>query len=195
LLRLNDELTALTRSCTDSLRKALQQYHGEDPWLIGSLPGCAVLADGLENNIRGVLTNSQLSPAQISGLTETLKTTADLRGVARSARQVIQIYWLLKEMDGAEEMVPLVRQVGESALSVAQQAMYALEKRDAVQARAAALSYREVDFARAEAERELMGEVFRARFPRPLRRTARAAVWFMAIAGEGMARVAARSSN
>lgn len=192
---LQAELSVLARMCSDAVTKSVQHYRGDDLWLIGTLPGCILHADALENRLRALLTNSQVAGSQVEEIAEYLKTVGDLRSVARAARQVSQLYWLLKDTSGTEEVLTLVRRVGEAAAAVAEQTAVALERGDAHTARRAALLYRDVDVARFEAERELVGVFTRTRHTPLMRRLARAAVWFMAVGGEGMARVAARCAQ
>jgi hypothetical protein len=70
----------------------------------------------------------------------------------------------------------------------------ALEKNDPQLARKAALMFRTVDEARAESERFFASDVAQYTYSPMLLRMARAGVWFMAISGEGMARIAARTA-
>ena len=192
-LLLHEDVAELALACTEVLQKMVQHYEGADPWQIGSLPACASLTDTLENLVRARVTDSQLTPAQVKAAKETLKTTGDLRGVARAARQGTQLYWLLRQSDAdCEELTSLILRVAQPALMVAQLSTGALIVRDRVQMRNAALAYREVNQARAEAEYEIGGVGAQARYSPTTRRLARAAVWCMAVSGEGMARIAAR---
>lgn len=195
VLLLPDQVAELAHACADAVEKAAQHYEGADPWQIGSLPACIPLADTIENLVRTRLTDSQLTPAQVNAAKETLKTTADLRTVARAARQGTQLYWLLRQSESeCDSLSRLVLQVARPALVVAQLSAGALVAGDRVQMRSAALCYREVNQARAEAEHEIRGEQAKARFSPTTRRIARAAVLCMAVSGESMARIAARAS-
>jgi phosphate uptake regulator len=185
----------LTRCCADAVCKSVQHYQGEDAWVIGAIAGCAPMAEAVEAEARSVLANSQLTMEQINEVASVLKASGDLRAVARSARQVSQLSWLFRQEGSPPEAMELVRRVGEAAQDVALLAAEALDRADPGVARNAALLYRNVDRVRAEAERELLSDLGTHALPPVLRRMTLAAVWFMAISGEGMARVAARAAG
>ncbi len=185
-------LLSLTRSCAEALVKSVQHFEGEDAWGIGAMPNCSTPADNLEAEARSLLCNSLLTPDQTTDVTVCLKVAADLRAVARSAQQAAQLSWLFRQMPNATEATAIVLPVGEAACQVALRASEAVEKNDPLLAREAALLYRKVDVARIEAEQYLYSELGSHNLSPELRRMVLAAIWFMAIAGEAMARIAAR---
>jgi len=188
----------LTRCCADAVCKSVRLYQGEDAWVIGAITGCTAMAEGVESQARSVLADSQLTMAQINEVAGVLKASGDLRAVSRSAKQVAQLSWLFRqESNGANvnDAMGLVCKVGEAAQEVALLVAEALERGDLSTARTAALVYRDVDRARAEAEDYLRSEYGRHALAPTLHRMTRAGVWFMAISGEAMARVAARAAS
>lgn len=194
LMTLRCGLTTLARQCTDAVGKAVQHFQGDDAWVIGPMPACGEMAESLEAQARSYLANSSLSMNQIDEIATHLKALGDLRGVARSARQVSQLAWLFRHEAGAYEVTSRVRRVGEAALDVSLLVADALEKNDPGMARKAALMFRNVDEARAESERFFVSDVAQYTYSPMLLRMARAGVWFMAISGEGMARIGARAA-
>jgi hypothetical protein len=198
LSALNVGICLLTRCCADAVCKSVRLYQGEDAWVIGAITGCTAMAEGVEAQARAVLANSQLTMAQINEVASVLKACGDLRAVSRSAKQVAQLSWLFRqETNGANviDAMGVVCKVGEAAQEVALLAADALERGDPGAARTAALLYRDVDRARAEAEGYLRSDIARHALAPTLHRMTRAGVWFMAISGEAMARVAARAAS
>ncbi|MDX1931106.1 MAG: hypothetical protein SFU56_00730 [Capsulimonadales bacterium] len=192
LLPLQAILFHLTRNCAESLGKCVRHFEGEDAWGIGAMPNCMTPADNLEAEARALLCNSMLSPDQTMDVTVCLKVAADLRTVARCARQASQLSWLFRQMPNDWEALEIVLPVGRAAYQVAIRAAECVEKNDPILARDAALLYRRVDLACAEAERILDCGLGAGTLTPECCRMVRAAVWFMAIAGEAMARIAAR---
>lgn len=191
---LYEHLTELVRTVTDAVGKSVQHFQGDEAWTIGTMPGCGPLADMLENRCQAALASSNLTGAQIDDVAGLMKSASDLRVAARAAQQVAQIAWLLRHESG-EEMFTLVRTVGEATLSVSLQTTSALQRQDARTARHAALLFRSVDGSRYAAERELESQTARSAASPVIWRLTRSAIWFMAVAGEGMARVAARAAT
>jgi hypothetical protein len=195
LSSLHTGVRLLTRCCADAVCKSVRHYQGEDAWVIGAIAGCTAMAESVEAEARSVLANSQLTMDQINEVASVLKASGDLRAVSRSARQVSQLSWLFRQEGSTTEAMELVRKVGEAAQDVALLTAEALERGDPGVARNAALLYRGVDQVRAESERQLRGDLGVHAFPPLVRRMTLAAIWFMAISGEGMARVAARAAG
>jgi hypothetical protein len=195
LLLLRDGLLSLTRLCSEALGKAVQHYQGDDAWVIGPMPACGELAEDLEAQARSYLANSQLSMHQIDEIATLLKTTGDLRAIFRSGRHAAQMAWLFRQEGNTQEIMALIRRVGEASLHVGLMTSEALEKGDPKMARNAALMYRHVDDARCDAENYLRGDIAQyAHTPMQIR-MALAGIWFMTIAGESMARIAARAAS
>lgn len=193
LLRRN--LYALTSSCAESLDKVVQHFHGEDAWMIGPLPNSLPLADGVEAQARAFLANTHLNAEQLREVANVLKAAGDLRAAGRGARQALQLAQLIRHDSQGAQAVRLVVPVAECAATLGKETAAALAKMDLSAARNAALLYRGVDQARAQAEAHLRGSRARAQFDPTLLRMTRAAVWNMTVAGEGMARVAARVAS
>jgi hypothetical protein len=189
-------LTTLAAACADSVEKASQHFHGEDAWLIGALPACTHLADGVEARARGYIAHSHLTPADVNDVSDLLKAAADLRAAARGARQAAQIAPLLLQEAGsvgADMLLEPVCAVADTAVNVALAAVEALRAEDIPQARGAALLYRAVDDARQRAERAACRDAeMRVRYSPTALRLARAAALNFAVSGEAMARVAVR---
>jgi len=189
---LQERLAALSQACADAITVCVQHYQGEPAWVIGAMPGCGQIADEVEARARGLIAHS-LSNAQIEEIAQVMRSSGDLRATARAARQASQLIWLFRQDASGDHAIASVRAVGEATVEVAQLTARALSAQDANYARAAALLYRDVDAARAKAERALAGPSALVTFSPTLRRMTRAAIWYMAVAGEGMARAALRS--
>ncbi len=190
LERLHVALTELTALCAEAVEKSVLHWQGADPWVLGAVPTCAAHADRAEARARALLADATLTPEQGHLVAQSLKSCADLRAVSRATRQAVQLAWLDKSERGGDDATLLILRVAEPSLRVARTVSDALVRRDYDTARDAALLFREVDEARREAE-----AVLRLRVPSGLNgpeRTAMAGIWFTAITGEGMARVAAR---
>jgi hypothetical protein len=190
LERFQTALAELTALCAEAAEKSVLHWQGADPWVLGAIPTCGVLADRAEARARALLADATLTPEQAETITLSLKSCADLRAVSRATRQSVQLAWLDKSERGGDEATMLILRVAEPSLRVARATSDALIHRDFDTARDAALLFREVDEARREAE-----ILTRLRMPNGLDgagRTAMAGIWFTAIIGEGMARVAAR---
>jgi hypothetical protein len=193
------ELSALLRSihvlaatCSEALEKAAQHFHGEDPWLIGALPVCTQLADGVEAQARGYIAHSHLTSSDIADITDLLKASGDLRAAARGGRQAAQLVPLLRQEGGGDSALEPIRPLADAAVDVAVASVEALRNQDIPQARSAALLYRAVDDCRFSLEREWRGEAFALRYSPTALRLLRGAAWNFAVAGESMARVAVR---
>lgn len=188
-------LRDLTRACAEALEKSVKHFQGADPWMIGAMPGCTAIADGVEAQARAFLANSQLTGAQIDEVTGVLKAAADLRAVARCARQAAQLSWLLRQAGGSSEALAVILPVAEASLRLSLLAVEAVGKGDTYLALNAARQFREVATARDAAEHDLRGHLLRTQLPPVVLRMTRCAVWFMALSGEGLARVTARMAQ
>lgn len=193
------ELSALLRAmhvlasaCAEALEKAAQHFHGEDPWLIGALPVCTQLADGVEAKARGYIAHSHLTPGDIADITGLLKATGDLRAAARGARQAAQLAPLLRQEGGGDGALQPLRDLADAAVDVALASVEALRNQDIPQARSAALLYRAVDDARFRVESDLRGKSFCLLYSPTALRLMRGAAWNFGVAGESMARVTVR---
>ncbi len=192
LAALQERLAELSQACAEAITVCVQQYQGEPTWVIGAMPGCGQIADDVESQARALLAHS-LSGAQIEEVAQAMRSSGDLRATARAARQASQLIWLFRQDAEGDYAIEMVRAVGEATVAVAQLTARALHRQDINHARNAALLYRDVDAARASAERALNSQTARAALSPLLRRMSRAAIWYMAVAGEGMARAAVRS--
>lgn len=191
---LNADLFALATACADAVHKAVQHF-GDEAWAVGTLPRCETLADIAEVRAKSLIIAPQTTGPLIDEVSILLKNAEYLRSVSRAARQSVQLAWLLKS-DAAlvATMFPLIHAVGEAASAVAGETAQALgmkEREKIPAARRAALLYRNVEAARVTAQTGFQA----ADLPDAQRRMTRAALWYMVIAGESMARVAARVAS
>lgn len=193
--RISDGLVILSQSCAEAMGKAVQHYQGDAAWMIGALPASESVSDSLEAEARSLLTNSQMGPRQIDMIATHLKSISDLRAVAKSARHLTQMAWLFRQDTTSTEAIGQIRRIGEEAVNVSLAVAEAMEQRDWGALREAALTYRNVDILRQEAEVFLRTDVARTSFSPGVYRMARSGVWFTAIAAECMARVAARNAT
>lgn len=193
--RISNGLISVAHSCVEGIGKAVQHYQGDAAWSIGALPASEAQADALEAEARSLLTNSQLSMRHIEGVANYLKSVSDLRTVARCARQLTQLAWLFRQDATSQQAIVLIQKVGESAVSVSAAVAAALRTGDRGDLRSAALLYRNLDGAVQDAHLFLRRDVAIATFSPTVLRMARSGVWFMGIAGECMARVAARTAS
>jgi hypothetical protein len=188
-------LNVVAQSCAEGIGKAVQHYQGDAAWSIGALPATENLADGLEAEARSLLSNSQLSMRHIEGVANHLKSVSDLRTVARCARQVTQLAWLFRQDATSPQAIVLIQKAGEPAVRVAAAVAAAMRSGDRADLRNAALLYRDVQIATGDAQLFLYRDVAVTTFSPTVLRMARSGVWFMGIAGECMARVAARTAG
>ncbi|GAB4462756.1 MAG: hypothetical protein OHK0029_30220 [Armatimonadaceae bacterium] len=188
-------MVRLMEACAVAVEKSVQHYQGAPAWKIGAMPSCEEMADSLEAQIRSLLSNSQLSLAQIDQISLHLKSASDLSGVARCARHVTQIAWLLRGDATGEKAISAICHVGECSWRVSEAIAMASMAGDREALKYGALLYRQVDEARTESMRFLRSDVALTTLAPPVQRMGIAGVHFMAIAGECMARVAARSLN
>jgi len=196
--QLNSSLYTLAQLSTEILSKSVQHFQTKDVWLIGSMPGFNAEADRVEAQGRAFLANSHLDPELIEIVARVMRDSWDLRAVARSARHAAQLSWLLRQECGGEdpeELLRIIRGVGEQSLVVAKKSVLAIAAQNSQAASWAALRYREIDSARFTAEELLVDGALTAQFSPTMRRMTRAAMWYMAIAGECMARLAARTAQ
>lgn len=191
---LQARLHVLVSSCGDALSRAVQHLQGEDSWVIGPLPNCGPLAEEVEAAARAVLAHSHLNAQETESVAEVLKSAGDLRAAARGARQAVQLAHLIRTDAAGREALETVSPLGDAALALARATGDALSSNDPVAARNAALRYRAVDAARQAAERELRSPHGAALFAPTMVRMVRASLWHLAVAGESMARVAARAA-
>lgn len=193
ITELNTDISALASACADAVYKSVQHF-GDEAWAVGTLPRCETLADVAEVRAKSLIIHPQTNGPMIDTVSVVLKNTEYLRSVARAARQSVQLAWLLKTDAGVVSTVfPLIHAVGEAASDVAIETALALglsDREKATAARRAALKYRGVEAARQKAQIEIR----EATLPDVQARMTRAALWYMVIAGEGMARVAARAA-
>ena len=191
---LSGEIADLASACADALDKSVQHF-SRDAWAVGTLPLCGPIADRAEARAKSLIVNPQSTGPVVEAVTTTLKNVDYMRATARAARQNVQMAWLLKTHDPvcAASLFPLIHSVGEAASVVANETALALrttERELPLASRRAALLYHRVETARASAQKQ-----FRVLAPcAPAYRMTRAALWYMIIAGESMARVAARTA-
>lgn len=198
LRHLQASLYGLAQVCTDALAKAVEHFQTDRLWLIGTMPSCGEEADAVESQGRGFLAHSQLPADQIEAVSRLLRDAADLRAVARCARHTAQLSWLLRqESQGhdAEALFAVIQTVGDGAVAIARKSVIVIASQNSQAALWAAPKYREVDAARRNAEYDLTRGHLVAQFPPTLLRMAHAIVWYMAIAAECMARLAARTAQ
>lgn len=189
---LRQDFRALARSCADALTKSVQHYQSGDVWSIGTMPGCIALTESLETRARALVAHSQLDDRETQEVSRILRSTADLRAVARAAQQASQLSWLFRQDETGPSALDRVRTVGEAAIHVCNETVAALEKGDTGSAQNAALTLRDLETRFAAAEATLSQDEAAASFSPTVRRMARAALINLVIAGESMARVAAR---
>jgi hypothetical protein len=195
--RLNASLYTLARVCADALAKSVQHFQADGVWLIGTMPPYAADADLVESQARALLAHSQLNGPQIDLVTRSLRDSADLRAVARSARHAAQISWLIRQEVPEADIDPLfalVRCVGEPAVVVGRKSVLAIASQNSQAATWAALHYRDIDACRRASESALREPDFVKAYSAGTRRMTVAALWYMAIAGENMARLSARAA-
>ncbi|MBC8103672.1 MAG: hypothetical protein H7Z41_13935 [Cytophagales bacterium] len=193
---LHSSLYRLANVCADAVTKAVLHFQPGDLWLVGTMPTCAVEADLAETQGRSYLAHSQLTEDQIDSVSRILKDIADLRAVARCARHAAQISWLLRgEAESDESLRRLIVSVGDPAATVARKSVVVIAAKNPQAAAATALLYRQVDTARQAAELALRDQPLVERCSIPQVRMSRAAIWYMTICGESMARLAARAAQ
>jgi hypothetical protein len=162
-----------------------------------SLPDGDLLAGALEAKARALLLQPS-TPADAAGpVTRIVRCSADLRCVIRGARQAMQLALLVMEnpannIEAKEVAIAHIRQAARAALDLAEHTRAVLEPGHPAAAAHVAASYREVDAARAQAEGVIRG--VRGDRLTSVQRAARAILWSVSVAGENMARVAARYS-
>ena len=193
---LNGEIALLASACADAIDKSVQHF-SRDAWAVGTLPLCGPLADKAEARAKSLIVNPQSTGPVVEEVAGLLKNAEYLRTAARAARQNVQMAWLLKSHDAdyAAAFFPFIHAIGEAASLVAHETALSLkagERDRPIAARKAALLYHRVEFARAAAQNQ-----FRLCAPEDAsaHRMTRAALWYMVIAGESMARVAARTAS
>ena len=190
---LRRDLGTLALACADALTKTAQHYAGEDLWAIGTMPGYGPLADSVESVCRGFLANSHLSAPHTEIVSNTLKMSGDLRTAARGARQAVQIAFLFRaDRDAGTDALQLLAPMADAVVAVAERTAFAVQTGDPATATQAAHAYRAVDALRIEVEGCIRTHQWDAYFSPTLQRMVRASAWNFAVAGEGMARVAAR---
>lgn len=197
---LQSAFNALVHSCAESISRSVEHYQAEDVWSIGTMSGCIALADTLEVRARGFLSHSQLSPEQVNEVFRMVRSVTDLRCVARSALHASRLSWLLRSEATGQAALDIARTVGDASVRVGFSTAAALERGSAYAAQNAALSYREVEtllndamnLVAVNAPLPTSSSDSAAELSPVVRRLTRAAVWNMAVAGESMARVAAR---
>ncbi len=193
LKALRRDLATLALACADALGKTAQHYGGEDLWVIGTMPGYEPLADSVERVARGFLSDSHLSVSHTDIVTGTLKMSGDLRTAARGARQAVQIAFLFRaDRVCGVEALEMLSPMAEAVVSVGERAAFAAQTGDASAATQAVQAYRTVDALRVELETGVCSHTWDDYFSPTAQRLIRAATWNFAIAGESMARVAAR---
>ena len=183
------------RGVSEALRKAVRHFRGEEIWAIGTMPDCAPALDVAEQRIQRIVANSQFSASQIEEAAVRLKDLADLRAAARTARQGVQLAWLLRQRGGEAAAYPLIQPIADITCRVATEASEALSQVNAAAARLAALHYRLVEEARCAGEVRTMAQFSGDRNSLLTRRLTLASIRFMAVGGEAFARVAARAAN
>ena len=190
---LRHDLSTLALACADSLAKTAQYYHGEDSWVIGTMPGYGPLADAVEATARGFLANSHLPAAQTEVVASTLKMSGDLRTAARGARQAVQIAFLFSgSRNGGADALMLLAPLADATVAIAERTAFAVQAGDLSAAHQAAQGYRTLDGLRIQIERGVCGSQWTEYFSPALLKMIRAGAWNFAVAGEGAARVAAR---
>ncbi len=189
---LNRDVALLAAACADAICKSVQYYEG-DAWAFGTLPQCETLAGVAEVRAKSLLVAPQTSGAMVDQVMTVLRSVESLRSVACACRQSVQLAFLLPHVDteASSRVFPIIHLVGHAASDVGSDTVVALEadSRERVPAaRRAALRYRAVEAARGEAQAFLQ----ETELPETSRRMTRAALWCMILAGENMARIAAR---
>ena len=190
---LRRDLATLALACTDALTKTAQHYSGDDLLAIGTMPGYGPLADAVEAAARGFLSNSHLSQAHSEIVANTLKMSGDLRTAARGGRQAVQIAFLFRlDRESGEDALSLLSPMAEATVAVAERTAFAVQTTDPHAATEAAHLYRTVDTLRSQVEAGLRARTWDEYFSPTMQRMIRASAWNFAVAGESMARVAAR---